>query len=282
MALWMGLLLAGPLWLAAQSAPTPSDLYCSGFFTRRALETGLIVQGSEDGGFKNEYTTGDYVYLNKGRDVITGPGGRYTVLRPTHDANRKEAFPGQQMMLLQLGTLYAEVAQIEVDVVHDHSATAKILSACDPVQASDILIPFNAKSAPAYRTTRRTDRFAPSSGKASGLIAAAKQFDRVGGEGKIVYLNLGSGQGLQTGSYLRIIRPYLGGGNADFGAAASEYLTEMNGESMGRKLTPAEAAALPREVLGEIMVLSVEEGSATGIITYSRTEVAVGDGVELE
>jgi hypothetical protein len=281
-AAFAALLLAAPGSLAAQSAPTQTDLYCAGFFTRRAIETGLVIQSSENGGFKNEFHAGDYVYLNHGRDVIANVGGQYSVLRPMKDANLKEAFQGQDMLLRDMGTLYAEVARMEVEVLNDRSATARILTACEPVLAGDIAVPFNAKSAPAYKTPRQTARFAPVASRATGLIAAAKYFDRWIGEGKIVYMNLGSAEGLQVGSYLRVVRPYLGGGNTDFGEAVRNYPVDMNGERLGRRLTLGEETALPREVLGEVMVLSVEDGSATGIVTYSRAEVAVGDGVELE
>jgi hypothetical protein len=283
MMLLTGLLLAGPARLLAQSNLTQSDIYCAGFYTQRPVETGLIVQSSEDGGFKNELASGDYVYLNRGTDVITGSeGGQYTVIRPVKDVNRKEAFAGQRMLLQQMGTLYAEVGRLEIEVLHDQSVTAKILMACDSINPGDIAIPFNARTAPSFKTPHMTNRFAALSGKATGTIAAAKDYDDWLGEGKIVYMNLGSAQGLQPGNYLYVTRSYMGGGNAEFAKAAHQYPTEFNGTSMGRKLTAAEEAALPREVLGEVMVLSVQEGSATGIITYSRAEIGVGDSVELE
>jgi len=281
--LWTGLLLAGPARLLAQSTLTQSDLYCAGFFTQRAMETGLIVQSSEDGGFKNEFATGDYVYLNRGRDSITGSeGGQYTVIRPVKDINRKEAFAGQRMLLREMGTLYAEIGRLEISVLHDRSATAKILTACDSIIPGDIAIPFDARTAPALKTPHMTARFVPATGRTTGLIVAAKEYDAWLGEGKIVYLNLGSAQGVQSGSYFYVTRSYLGGGNAEFANSSRQFPTEFNGTPMGRKLTPQEESALPREVLGEVLVLSAEAGSATGIITYSRAEIGVGDSVELE
>jgi hypothetical protein len=204
------------------------------------------------------------------------------VVRAVTDVNRREAFKGQHDMLAGLGTLYDRVARIEVQVLHEKTSTAKVLSSCQPALAGDIAIPWNVQAASAYKVPRMTDRFAPSSGKATGLIASAKDFDQWLGEGKIVYLNLGTSAGLQTGSYLRVVRPYLQGANAAFGKAASNYLTELTGTSVGKRLTPEEVASFPREVVGEVMVLSAEEGSATGIITYSRWEVSVGDAVEIE
>jgi hypothetical protein len=238
--------------------------------------------GSEDGGFKNEFTAGDYVYLSRGRDTITGTGGQYTIIRPVIDVNAREAFVGQRTMIRQLGTLYAEVGRLEVSVLHDRSATAKILKSCDTILSGDILVPFTVRTAPSFKTTRMTNRFAPETGKATGLIVAAKEYDAWVGEGKIVYLNVGSTQGVQPGSYFYVTRSYLAGGNATFADASREFLTDFNGSPMGRKLTPPEEATLPREVLGEVMILSAEEGTATGIVTYSRSEIAVGDSVELE
>ena len=56
----------------------------------------------------------------------------------------------------------------------------------------------------------------------------------------------------------------------------------MGGQQVGRRLTRAELASLPRNVLGEIMLISVEEGSSSGIITFSREEITLGDMVEIE
>jgi hypothetical protein len=280
--LWAGLLLSAPVCLTAQSPLSQSDLYCAGFITDRTLQTGLNILGSEDGGFKNEFTAGDYVYVNRGRDTINGTGGQYTIIRPVVDVNAREAFVGQREMIRELGMLYTEVGRLEVSVVHEQTSTARIVMSCDTVLAGDILVPFNNRTPPPFKTPQMTARFVPPTGKAAGLIVAAKEYDAWVGEGKIVYLNLGSNQGVQPGSYFYVTRAYLQGGNATFAEASREFLTDFNGSPMGRKLTPQEEATLPREVLGEVMVLSAEEGTATGIVTYSRSEIAVGDSVELE
>jgi outer membrane protein OmpA-like peptidoglycan-associated protein len=275
--------LAAPALLISQTAPSDSDLYCAGFFTHRAID-GLRVLSSEEAGLKNEFAAGDYVYLDHGRDAIPSPGGQYMLLRPVRDINRQEAFKGQQAMVAGLGTLYAQIARIEVAVLHDRSATARILTSCEPTHTGDIAVPLEPRTAHSYILPKITPRFAEPSGLATGQIAVAKGFDQNLGEGRIVYLNLGTSQGLQSGSYLRIVRSYLSTADTDSGRASAEFLGESAYTGMGesRKLTRAEQQALPREVLGEAMVLSAEEDSATAIVTYSRVEVVVGDQVELE
>jgi hypothetical protein len=276
-------MLAVPALLLAQTAPGDSDLYCAGFFTRRVMN-GLKVLSSEEAGLKNEFGAGDYVYLDHGREAITAPGSQYMLLRPMHDINRQEAFKGQKEIVAGLGTLYAQIARIEVAMLHDRSATARIVTSCEPALAGDIAVPLQPQTAHPYRSPKMTARFPEPSGGVAGVIAAAKDFDQQAGEGRIIYLNLGTSQGLQPGSYLRIVRSYLSTTDADLGHAASEFLAESadTGMSDSRQLARAEQQALPREVLGEAMVLSAEDGSATAIITFSRAEVVVGDQVELE
>jgi hypothetical protein len=279
----LGIALAGGLLAApaahAQARPSDADLYCSGFFTSRVIETGLRVQSSEDAGFKNEFADRDYIYLSRGKDTVVNTGGQYMLLRPKVDGNRKESFPGQALMVKGMGTYYSEIGRIEVQISGGSHVTAQVLHACEEIEVGDIAIPLNVRSTPAYKASKFTSRFAEPSGKASGVIAAAKEFDRVVGEGKIVYLNIGSAQGLQPGSYLRIRRPYSSDVDA-FNLDARNYL-----DNKGLKQrTPlhSELAAYPSEVLGEVMVISAEEKTATAIVTYSRIESQVGDTVELE
>ena len=277
----IGLAAAFPSLAAAQAAaPTDTDLYCAGFFTPRPLAAAMAVLGSEAGGLKHEYSDRDVIYLTRGQGA--GPGSQFMVVRPIRDPSARESFPGQRQMMMQLGTLYSEIARIQVRIVHEGSLTAEVVRACDSIVAGDLAIPLTPRSAPAYRVPKVADRFAPSSGKPTGMVVAAREFQQNVGEGKIVYLNLGRNQGAQVGSYLRVFRSAMYRSQDPFEQAAREYATEAMGQQMGRQLTRAETAGLPRIVLGEVMLLAVEEGSSTGIITFSREEISPGDQVELE
>ena len=277
----IGLAVAFPARMAAQAAaPTDTDLYCAGFFTPRSMDAAMSVLGGEDGGLKHEFSDRDIIYLTRGQGA--GPGSQFMVVRPIRDVNVRESFPGQRQIMMRLGTLYSEVARIQVRIVHEGSLTAEIVRACEPIVAGDLAIPLTPRSAPAYRSPKVADRFAPASGKPTGTVVASREFQQNVGEGKIVYLNLGRSQGAQVGSYLRVFRTASDRSQDPFEQAAREYATESMGQKMGRQLTRAEVASLPRVVLGEVMLLAVEEGSSTGIVTFSREEIYLGDQVELE
>jgi len=287
-----GFALALPLGLAAQQAQTPgasqpegptdSDISCAGYFSHRAPDLGIFVMGSEDGGLKNEFADRDYIYLSRGSGAAAAPGAEYMLVRPVKDVNPREVFSGQQRLLAEMGTLYAQIARVRVVALHEGSSSAVIVHSCEGVTAGDLAIAIPPRPALRYRSTSAVDRFAPVSGKPTGVVVVTKDF-RVGvGKGEIVYLNLGRNQGAQAGQYARIYRGYRTGFNSVFEEITSNYSTDINGYPMGRKLSAAERAALPRSVLGEVLLLSVEDNSATGIVTFSREEILLGDQAELE
>jgi hypothetical protein len=266
----------------AMLAPTDSDIYCAGYFTHQELPKTLSVLGGPDSGLVYEYGTGDTVYLNKGKKMISAPGAQYMLVRPTKDMNSIEAFPGQSLLVSQMGTHYAEIARIQIQVVNADSSIAEILHACEPVLAGDLAIPLTARTAPLYKTAPPVDRFAPSSGKSTGVIAAFKDFREAAGGGDILYLNIGKKQGTQPGNYVRIFRTYLTASQKIIQDGTKNYLTDIGGTPVGRKLSPEEIDTLPRTVVGEAMILSVGEENSTGIITYSWQDIYPGDQIEIE
>lgn len=281
----LGLAMAFPPQMAGQGnqtlRPADSDLYCAGYFTQRPMDTGMTILASEDGGSKNEYADHDIIYLTRGQGAA--PGSEFMVVRPIYDTNPRESYPGQKKMIMGLGTLYAEIARIQIRVANEGSLTAEVTHACEPALAGDLVVPLTPRSAPAYRFPKLVDRFAPSSGKPTGRVVAAKELAQSVGEGNIVYVNLGSAQGAQVGAYLRVFRTPAQMSDDPLETAMRKYLTTgMGGQAVGRKLTPADVASLPRTVLGSVMLIAVEEGSSTGIITFSREELAIGDMVEME
>lgn len=266
---------------ASPRIPVYNTLYCSGFITDRDLQDLTVLTGEE--GMKNEFVPGDVLYLNRGTKWVVNPGGEYMMLRRMVDVNNVEIFPGQRKLLKELGTLYAEVGRIRVNIINDRSVTAQVLQACESISVGDIAIPFDVKPAPELRPSTTFDRFAPPSGKGDGMIVAAKDFGMILRKGDIGYMDIGSREGVTIGQYYRIYRPFQGSPYLDLYKRYRNNVPEkINGMLLNVRLTPEQMKGLPRDVVGEAVVLHVEGRSATLLVTFSVRDIVVGDYIELE
>lgn len=268
---------------AAQEAKVPgyNTMYCSGFLTDRSLEEGLFILAGEEGGAKTLFTPGDILYLNHGAGWIVNPSGEYMVMRRVKDLVRQEAFVGQFAMLKELGTMYKEVGRIKVDIVHQQSATAHVLRACESISVGDFLIPFDVTQAPPLKVSATLDRFAPPTGKTLGTIVTGKDFVNTLAQRDVAFVDIGSKDGVAVGQYYRIYRPFSDTRDY-FNRYSQEYTVQAMGERVGVRLTPEQQKDLPRDVLGEMLILHVEEKTATALVTLILRPVRAGDYVELE
>jgi hypothetical protein len=120
--------------------------------------------------------------------------------------------------------------------------------------------------------------FAPPSGKSKATIVTTRYYGELAQNGTIVYVNLGSAQGVKVGDYFRVFR-FQGNSNE------TEYQTPRIAYQIfgfGSSPRPYAGAELPRDVLGEGVVLRVGKNAATVLITLSEKEIFPGDYVELE
>jgi phosphosulfolactate phosphohydrolase-like enzyme len=122
------------------------------------------------------------------------------------------------------------------------------------------------------------DRFAPASGKSMAMVVTGKEFHISMGTNDIAYVNLGAAQGVTVGDYFRVFRysgtetelAYQGRRNAfkvyGFGAAPTKYKWDT----------------VPRQVIGEGVVLRTAPNASTVLLTFTLSEIYAGDYVELE
>ncbi len=98
------------------------------------------------------------------------------------------------------------------------------------------------------------------------------------GKFSTVYVNLGSNQGVKVGDYFRIFR-YQGSTSQTV-----QYFEDYQYKMYGFGSTPVKYQwnDLPREVIGEGIVLNVSHNASTMFVTYSKLEVYAGDYVEIE
>ena len=146
------------------------------------------------------------------------------------------------------------------------------------MQRGDILQPYQDRPAPPYKDPATFDHFAPVSGKPVAMVVAGKDYGQIYGKLSAVYVNLGTNQGVKVGDYLRIFR--YQGSMAETVPQTKGYQYFMYG--FGSAPMRYEWNDLPREILGEGIVINVNRNSSTMIITFNSIEVYAGDYIEIE
>ncbi len=260
------------------TAPDYSAVYCSNFVTTdRGVDDSRLISGEESNS-KVVFSLRDYVYISKGSSQGVHVGDRYSVFRPEKDPTDVQWFKWQDKLMKAMGTFYHDVGQLKVVNVQPNVSTAEVTFSCDYLQRGDFIRPWQERPSPPYKPANQFDRFAPVSGKSVGMLVASKDFGQVYGKFQTVYVNLGTNQGVNVGDYLRVFR--YQGGNAQTAPYFDDYQYKMYG--FGSTPAAYKWNDLPREVLGEGIVLNVSPNSSTVFITYSRIDMYAGDYAEVE
>jgi hypothetical protein len=264
------------------------DVYCMGFISEAAPRSNLRVVGAEKENLKDLFTQGDIIFLNKGRDSGVAPGAIYIILRPLgslkHPFNQKK-----------LGYHVRELGLARILDVQKKTATAEITHSCDAITYGDLLKPYEAYVAPEMRDGHPLPRHREGMSKVKGQIIMAQGFHEYLSTNQIVYIDLGSRQGVSRGASFIIYREIgrqeglvkvrddkvtqdrsSGFGSERFrGGDFSIDSSPISIEHVLRTRPP-----LPRKVLGELVVLKVEKNTSVALITRTNAEVNIGDFIE--
>jgi hypothetical protein len=250
-----------------------ADVYCSGFIRNANVprDIKVIARYGNDLSMAN---TGDYVYVSKGVADGVRPGTTYEVVRPTKNVN-------------SLGTHYLEVAQVEIVMGQSNFAMARVTQGCEAVELGDVLIPYTRSEFPALAANRPFSGTMKPSGQVPGRIVTTRshllnsgskytqhtgvpvtvytgklaQYNQgVAGEGNVVYLDVGQGQGVKTGDLFIVFRDVI----------------TMDGSTP----VDSETKEKVRRAVAELVVLKVEDRASTALVTYSVDMISPGDSVE--
>lgn len=263
--------------VSAATSPDYSAVYCSGFVTSEHNDEIRLISGEESNA-KIVFSLRDYVYISRGSNQGVRVGDRYTVVRPDKDPNDVQWFKWQDKLLKAMGTYYIDLGQVKVINVQPNVSTAEITFACDHLQRGDVLHPFQERPSPPYKAAPENDHFAPVSGKSVGMLVTGKDFAQSFGKFSTAYVNLGTNQGAKVGDYMRVFR--YQGSHAETAPSFDDYQYKMYG--FGSTPQKYQWNDLPREILGEGIVVNTGPNSSTVLITYSRVDMYAGDYAEIE
>jgi hypothetical protein len=265
-----------------------ADIYCTGYISDTAPANSLQVIGGENEHMQNTFSQGNVVFLDRGRESGVHSGAVYYIIRPLglvrHPFTKK-----------RLGHFVRELGMLRVLEVQDRTATAEILVSCDQVELGDLLKPYEEMKAPVAREGRPLPRYGEGSGGVRGRIVMSPQLREYFSANNIVYLDLGDRQGVNPGDYFTIFRKINnrekivrspeddivqersgGYGSRHYrGGTFSQSSGRVSREEVLRK-----RPAIPRKVLGELVILKVEKNTAVALITRTNAEVNIGDFVE--
>jgi hypothetical protein len=255
------------------------------------------------------YSDGDVVYLNAGSADGIKEGQNFQIIRPRGDVKgvhkQKRGY---------LGTYVQDIGQLRVFKVNEHTAAAKITFACDMALLGDLLAPIPDRESPLLRAESNLDQYAEPTGKQTGVLMMGKDGREMVTRNDIVYIDLGGEDKINTGDYLTIYRPlgtgnitrvdneesararatgfqsdrFRGGGFSIEGSRAKDSTPFVHNEGRYRyrpitsKEVKRHRPQMPRKIVGEMVVISVETRTATAIITRAVGEVHTGDWVEIQ
>jgi hypothetical protein len=264
--------------VAEAVSPDYSAVYCSSFVSDERMPDDSYLISGEESNSRIVFARGDVVYINRGSNQGVRVGDRFSVMRAESDQVKVQWFKWQDKLLKAMGTIYRDKGQLRVTEVNPNVSIAEVSFSCEYMERGDIIRPFQDRPSPPYKEAAKFEHFAPVSGKSVGMAVAGQDFTQEFGKNSIVYVNLGTNQGVSVGNYLRIFR-YQGAH-----AETTQYLDNYQYKVLGFGSTPVryEWNDLPREILGEGIVVNVSRNSATIFVTYSRIEMFAGDYVEIE
>jgi hypothetical protein len=269
--------------------PTYADLYCAGFISKQILPDANFIAGGLQTPTTTKFTRGDLIYL-QGTGYTAG--AEYEIVRALRDINEYEVYPGEKKLLKETGQPYEEVGRVKIIDTRSKTAIGQIEYSCDGINPGDTAIPFAEKQAVTFHSPIRFDRFLPSSSKTSGRIVMGKDFDSELGTGQKVYINVGSNQGVKIGDFFRATRSYEADlkdpvDSLSFKAAIAEDTQKKTPSVDPTMFTKGNGPVihvrdLPRRAVGEIVIISVTNTTATGMIVFALEDVHSGDAVEAD
>jgi hypothetical protein len=245
---------------------TESDIYCYGYIGHPEEPLPNFIESIED--FEPMYlprttivpepvsiaglnyvrspadiAAGDLVYVSGGASSGLVAGENYMVVEPG-----ELIYHPQNGELL--GRQYNYTGQIRILCIEGEQSRAMIIQACREIAVGARLKPIPQLPIPIARIPAMPAWCDPPSGRTSGFIVDSREWELGLAEGNLIQIDLGRDDQLQPGDFLTVYRPSPRPGQ-------------------------------PRQLLGEIGILTTEARTSTAIIVATRREILVGDQVEM-
>ena len=280
----------------AQQGPATRDplvkeagIYCTGYISEVKPRTDLLVVGGEKENENYGYYQGDVVYLNKGRAAGVLAGAVYYVTRPMGKVNHPF------LKDTKVGFFVREVGMLQVIEVHEKTATAQITVSCDTIELGDVLRVYEASQSPSVKDAAPMPRYSEGDNGLIGRIIMSPNYREYVSANQLVFIDLGNRQGVRPGDLFTIYRPITrregivktpnddivqerSGGYGSDRFKGGEFSSDS--AHIPRDKLMHMRPSMPRKVMGELVVLKVENTAAVALVTRTTAEVNIGDFIE--
>ena len=220
------------------------SLQCAHYILQSPEDTSLYLVGSEQGETKIAYADRDVLYLNKGTNAGVKAGDVYSI----HHASYEVKHPDTGRTI---GRKIETTGWGRIILAEENSAILMIEAACGDVHMGDYLKPLVKVSVPLIMRRPPADRVTPPSGKTQGAVVDIADDSAIAGDNQLLSINLGTEHGIAPGNILTVYKVMY------------------------------PSVPTPRNVLGELVVVAVQDKTATARVLYSRDAIMNGDRVEL-
>ena len=223
-----------------------AEIYCFGKLIQDESIFSFKINSAERIQSQDHYSEGDVVYIDGGAEQGIKAGDRFFILHRSENVGVLHPVSSSS-----IGHPYPYVGQLKILCAQENTSIAEITFACDFVSLGDVLLPFRPIPIPLVVDPDPTDRCDAANGNATGYVIYSKDLVLTSGIGQVLMIDLGEAEGLYPGQFATVFRD-----------------------------NPVEG--MPRLVVGEIGMLTVEEGYSTAIITRGWSPIVLGDRVELK
>jgi hypothetical protein len=237
--------VVGP-YKVGYTAPKAVSVRHDSFVTRRELEeSGILMAAFEE---KLMLATTDRAYARFRGPAPVKVGETYVIYKtqgPVTHPVTGELF-GYKSTIIGAGRVLA---------LDEKAATLVITAAFDPIERGDYLAPWSEKLL--KRVPRR-----PNQRSLDGVIVATQSalVSQIG-EHHVVFVDKGHADGVEDGNSFMVLR---------------------SGDPYGEPpTTPQNDPALPKEIIGDLLVIDAKEHASAALVSRSLRELFVGDRVEM-
>jgi hypothetical protein len=283
-------------------AARASESACAGFIEQTPQAAAGQIVGAEQEKERRNFAEGDLVYIDAGAQTGVRVGQEFTVVRPRGQFRSKFSRKAGA-----LGVYTQEVGRLRVVRVRDRVSVAEVRVACSDLLVGDLLRPAQERPALSARAEAALDRFAEPTGKQAGRLVLARDGREMVSRDEVVFVDLGAEDGLKVGDYLTVFRPEKHAVLVEYGeeiaanardgfqsnarrggrhSIQAQRVKDVNGSEKGKTVKTPDIKrtrpAVPRRVVGELVVLRVEGRTATAIVTRVAQEIHTGDSVEVQ